>query len=67
MLALWHRKQRWLIAACSSGTTLGILQGFELVDFASLFTSFLASLLSLIVSLLLGGALQPLQSSGGFF
>lgn len=43
------------------GVTLGILQGFEMVNFASLFTSFLATLLSALVSFLLGG------SGGTFF
>lgn len=50
---VWCR--RWSVALATGGVTLGILQGFGLVNFASLITSFLATWLSILVSILLGG------------
>jgi len=51
----WMRCQKWCVALSSGGITLGIIQGFGLVNFASLFTNFLSELLAILVTLLLGG------------
>ncbi len=50
---VWYR--RWSVALATGGVTLGILQGLGLVNFASLFTSLLATWLSILVTILLGG------------
>lgn len=55
MRAKWVRCQKWCAAVASGGLTLGILQGFALVDFASLFTRLLTAWLSALVTLLFGG------------
>ncbi len=52
----WIRCQKWCVALSLGGITLGIVQGFNLVNFASLFANFLASFFALLVSLLLGGS-----------
>lgn len=54
MRANWMCWQKRLAVMAAGGVTFGILQGFSLVSFASLFTNLLASWLSIIVALLLG-------------
>lgn len=56
----WIRCQKWCVALSSGGVTSGILQGLSLVNFTSLFTSFLSTWLAVIVTLLLGGKLSNL-------
>lgn len=51
----WMRYRKWCVALSSGGITLGFLQAFEMVNFAEIVTSFLSVLLSLLVTLLLGG------------
>ena len=51
----WQRYRKLCVAMSTGGMTLGVFQGLELVNFAQLFTNFLATLLSALVSLLLGG------------
>ena len=60
MRANWNRYQKWCVALSTGGITLGIFQGLSLVNFANVFTSFLATWLAALVSLLLGG--DPTQS-----
>lgn len=54
MRSRWNRWQRRLVALSTGGMTLGILGGFEMVNFAQLFTQLLSQWLSLLVALLLG-------------
>jgi len=50
-----RRYQRWLRVLAGGAVTLGWLQAWELIDFASFFTQFLAQLLAALVTALLGG------------
>ncbi len=52
------RLQKKCLLLSTGGVTLGILQGLELVNFASLIASLLASWLSMLVTLLLGGGID---------
>jgi len=54
MRANWIRWQKRLVLMASGGMAFGVLQGLSLVNFASLFTTLLASWLSILVALLLG-------------
>ncbi len=49
------RVQKWCVVMSTGGLTLGIIQGFSLVNFAQIFTSLLATWLSIIVTALFGG------------
>lgn len=49
------RAVRWSAALAQGGTTFGVLQGLGLLNFANLFTSLLATWLSVLVTVLLGG------------
>jgi len=57
--ANWTRCRKWCVILASGGVTPGILQGLEMVNFASIITSALASFFSLwvtaLVTLLMGG------------
>ncbi len=56
MMKLYRfRIAKSLVALSCGGTTCGILQGLGMVNFASLFTSLLATWLAAIVTVLLGG------------
>jgi hypothetical protein len=55
MMSTWTRLQKKLSPLVCGGMTLGILQGFEMVNFADVITSLLVQWLSAIVSILLGG------------
>lgn len=59
----WSRYQKWCVALSSGGITLGIIQGFGMINWAYFFTQFLAQWLSILVTLLLGG--QVNQGLGG--
>lgn len=54
----WVRCQKWCVVLANGGVTLGILQGFGLINWASLFAEFLATWLSVLVTLLLGGEVR---------
>ncbi len=56
----WNRFRRWCVAVSTGGITLGILQGFGLVNFAYLFTQFLTTWLAALVAALLGGSWSSL-------
>ena len=58
MRPIWMRLQKKCLLLSTGGVTLGILQGLELVNFASLIASLLASWLSMLVTLLLGGGID---------
>lgn len=60
----WMWRQKWCVALSSGGITLGIIQGFGLVNFASLFANFLSTWLAVLVTLLLGGDVNNLFGSG---
>lgn len=47
----WIRYQKWCVVLSSGGVTLGILQGFSLINWAS----FITQLLIALVTMLLGG------------
>jgi hypothetical protein len=64
MRANWIRYQKWCVAISTGGITLGILQGFSLVNFAYLFTQFLTTWLAGLVALLLGGSWSSLIGTG---
>ncbi len=51
------RYKKMYVALCSGGISLGLLQGFELLNFASIFAGWLAQLLSALITLLFGGEL----------
>jgi len=51
----WPRIWKLAVGLSTGGITVGILQGLGLVNFASLFTNFLITWLSVLVTLLLGG------------
>lgn len=51
----WIRIQKWFVPLSCGGMTLGVLQGFELLNWASMFTQLLATWLTVLVTLLLGG------------
>lgn len=57
-----HRPRwiRHIVALARGGITPGVLQGFNLVNFASLFASLLATWLSAIVTALFGGDISDL-------
>jgi hypothetical protein len=55
MSKTWVRWQKWCVAVSTGGITLGIIQGFGLINWAYFFTDFLISWLTTIVTLLLGG------------
>ncbi len=68
--------QRWMTKMrplAYGGVTLGVLQGFQTVDFNQIWFQFLYAILNAIVSLLLGGDASSLSSSdygspfGSFF
>ena len=60
MRASWKRYQKWCVALSSGGITLGVIQGFGLVNFAALFANLLSSWLAILVTLLLGGNVSNL-------
>jgi len=49
------RYKKMYVALCSGGISLGLLQGFEMVNFASIFASWLAQFLSALITILFGG------------
>lgn len=51
-----RRYQKLCCALSTGGMTLGILQGLELVNYSNVLATFLANFLSLLVSILFGGA-----------
>ncbi len=53
-------RQKRLMALAYGGCTLGVVNGVAGIDFASAFTSFLVSLLSLIATVLFGGNVSGL-------
>ena len=55
MSSKWAAWQKWCVAVSSGGITLGIIQGFEMINWAYFFTEFLTTWLSALVTLLLGG------------
>ena len=56
----WIQVQRRLIPLATGGITLGVLQGFGMVNFALLFTQALSRFFSVLVTALLGGNIQAL-------
>ncbi len=62
MRTQWARVWKLCVALSTGGITIGILQGLGLVNFASLFTNFLITWLSVLVTLLLGGDPSSLLS-----
>ena len=64
MRANWNRYRKWCVALSTGGITLGVIQGFSLVNFAYLFTQFLTTVLSALVALLLGGSWTSLIGTG---
>ena len=61
----WMRCQKWCVALSSGGITLGIIQGFGLINFASFFANFFSTWLAVLVTLLLGGNVSNLFGGGG--
>ena len=55
MRMTWVRCKKWCVVTASGGVTLGVLQGFSLVNFANLWTTLLITWLSALITLLLGG------------
>jgi hypothetical protein len=49
------QRMRTLAALSTGGIMLGVLQAFDMISFANAITRFLATFLSLIVTVLLGG------------
>jgi len=62
MRSFWNRHRKACLALSQGGITLGILQGFSLVNFASLITSLLTSWVGILASLLFGG--DPFGTTG---
>jgi hypothetical protein len=60
-----NRAIRTLAVLGSGGMTLGVLQAFDMISFANAIARFLATFLSLIVTVLLGGDPGNLLSDGG--
>lgn len=63
MRTSWNRYRKWCIALSTGGITLGILQGFSLVNFAYLFTQLLATWLAALVAVLLGGSVTDVTGT----
>ena len=61
----WASLQKWCVAVASGGITLGIIQGFGLINWAVLFTEFISSWLATLVTLLLGGTVNLTGSGTG--
>lgn len=52
----WMRAaSRWCVGVSSGGITFGFLQALDLISLAEVFTSFLSTWLSALVTLLFGG------------
>lgn len=64
----WIRLQKCCLAMACGGTMPGFLQGLGLVNFASLFTSFLATWLAVIATAIFGGDPSAIigNTGGGF-
>ncbi len=63
----WIRYRKLMAAMACGGITLGVVQGFALVNFAQLFTNILSVLFASIVRVLLGanpGALLQFLQQG---
>jgi hypothetical protein len=60
----WNQYRRWCVGLSTGAITLGIVQGFGLVNFAYLVTQFLTTWLASLVALLLGGSLSSLIGTG---
>ena len=56
MRSRWCRIQKWCAPLATGGVTLGIFQGFGMINWAFFFTTFLVGLLGTLVNLLLGGS-----------
>jgi len=54
----WARYQKWCAMLAGGGMTLGILQGFEGINWANLITQLLTIWLSAIAQVLFGGELS---------
>jgi len=66
MHPLWLRWQKRCLALASGGITLGIIQGFGLINWPVFITQFLVQWLSVIVTLLFGGTVgEGLAGIGG--
>ncbi len=52
--------KKWCVIVSRGGLTLGLLQGLGMVNFASLFTNVLITVLQILVTLLLGGDVSQL-------
>jgi hypothetical protein len=63
MQAKWIRYRKWCAALASGGITLGIWQGFSLINWPVFITNLLIQWLSYVVTLLFGGT--PTQGIGG--
>jgi hypothetical protein len=61
------RLQRFCLALSTGGITLGILQGFALIDWATFWASWLSNFFATIVTLLFGGSLGTLGNATGAF
>ena len=64
MRSRWYRIQKWCSPLATGGVTLGILQGFGMINWAYFFTSIMVGLLGAIVSVLLGGTLPTTTGTG---
>jgi hypothetical protein len=53
------RRLLWLRALSTGAITLGVLQGFQLLNFSTVFTNFITSVLNALVQLLFG--INPFQ------
>ncbi len=62
----WLRMQRRVALLATGGVTLGILQGFQMVNFSWVFTQFFSQLLSALVVILFGGNAQQLLQNLGY-
>ena len=56
MRSRWSRIQKWCGSLATGGVTLGILQGFGMINWAYFFTTFLVGILGTIIAALLGGS-----------
>lgn len=62
MSPYWLRCRKWCVLLAGGGLTLGWLQGFQLIDWASFWTTLLSTWLSTLVSLLFGGNLSSVTT-----
>ncbi len=58
----WVRLRQWCVRLSYGGLALGFLQGFQMIDWASWWTSLLSTWLTIIVNLLFGGSASGLTT-----